>query len=41
MNQEIFVNDIIEWLDQSENKLIERVLWIDEDYTLAFVFNIN
>lgn len=41
MNIEIYVNDIIEWLDQSENKLIERVLWIDEDYTLAFVFDIN
>jgi hypothetical protein len=39
--KEIFVNDLIQWSAQDEtNTLTERVIWIDEGYTLAFLFNI-
>ena len=42
MNSEIFVNDLIQWnSDNEKNSLIERIVWIDEDYTIAFLFNIN
>ncbi|MEH1940802.1 MAG: hypothetical protein V7L01_11360 [Nostoc sp.] len=41
MTNDLFVNDLIEWIDESGNNFIERVLWIDEGYILAFVFNIN
>lgn len=32
MNNDLFVNDLIEWIDESGNSFIERVLWIDEGY---------
>jgi hypothetical protein len=41
VNNELFVNELIEWQDDSEIPLIERVLWIDEGYIIAFVFDIN
>ncbi|MEC4987111.1 MAG: DDE-type integrase/transposase/recombinase [Oscillatoria sp. PMC 1068.18] len=42
MSNEIFVNDIIQWKsDNDANSLIERVVWIDEGYTITFVFDIN
>ncbi len=41
MSNDLFVNDLIEWIDESGNSFIERVLWIDEGYIIAFVFNIN
>ncbi len=42
MTHEIFVNDLIEWLsDKDGNSLIERVIWIDEGYEIAFVFDIH
>ena len=41
MNNDLFVNELIEWIDESGNNLIERVLWIDEGYVIAFVFDIN
>ena len=42
MNNEIFVNDLIQWQsDDSENALIERIIWIDEGYAIAFLFDIN
>ncbi|MDZ8257976.1 Mu transposase C-terminal domain-containing protein [Nostoc sp. ChiQUE01b] len=41
MINELFVNDLIEWIDESGNNFVERVLWIDEGYTIAFVFDIN
>lgn len=41
MNNEIFVNDLIQWQsDDKDNPLIERVVWIDEGYTIAFVIDI-
>jgi hypothetical protein len=40
MNDDLFVNDLIEWADESGNNFIERVLWIDEGYIIAFVFDI-
>ncbi|MGG6297979.1 hypothetical protein ACQ4M4_26590 [Leptolyngbya sp. AN02str] len=36
----LFSNDLIEWGNTSGNPLIERILWIDECYSIAFVFNI-
>jgi hypothetical protein len=41
VNNELFVNEIIKWQDNSERPLIERVLWIDEGYIIAFVFDLN
>jgi len=41
VNNELFVNELIEWQDNSESLLIERVLWIDEGYIIAFVFDLN
>ncbi len=37
----MFVNDLIEWIDESGNNFVERVLWIDEGYVIAFVYDIN
>ena len=43
MDHEIFVNDLIKW--ESTNNdfagVVERVLWIDEGYTIAFMLNIE
>ncbi|MEH2336419.1 hypothetical protein [Nostoc sp.] len=41
MTQDLFVNDLIEWHHESDSNLIERIIWIDEDYTQAFVVDIN
>ena len=41
MNNEIFVNDLIQWQsDEKNNPLIERVVWIDDGYAVAFIINI-
>ncbi len=37
----LFVNDLIEWINESGNNCIERVLWIDEESIIAFVYDIN
>ncbi len=37
----LFTNDLIEWKNSSDNPLVERVLWIDEGYVIAFLFDIN
>jgi hypothetical protein len=37
----LYINDLIEWLAQSEDSLIERIVWIDEGYTIAFLFDIK
>ena len=39
MVNEIFVNDLIGWKQQEDNTLVERVLWIDDDYIMAFVLD--
>lgn len=41
MDDYLFVNDLIKWEPDSENPIIERILWIDEDNTIAFMFDIN
>lgn len=41
MNNDLFINELIEWIDESEENLIERVLWIDEGYSIAFVLDIK
>jgi hypothetical protein len=40
MKNEIFVNDLIQWSSDSDCPLIERVVWIDEGYIIAFVVDI-
>ena len=37
----LYVNDLVEWVNDSEETKIERIVWIDENYVLAFVFDIN
>ncbi|MGK7954255.1 MAG: Mu transposase C-terminal domain-containing protein [Crocosphaera sp.] len=37
----LYVNDLIEWVDHTEDSRVERIVWIDENYILAFVFDIN
>lgn len=39
--ENLFVNDLIEWIDESGSNVIERILWIDSNYSLAFVFDIQ
>jgi len=39
--EDLFVNDLIEWIDESGEKVTERIIWIDSNYSLAFVFNIQ
>jgi NACalpha-BTF3-like transcription factor len=39
--EDLFVNDLIEWIDESGSNVIERILWIDSNYSLAFVFDIQ
>lgn len=40
MSGDLFVNELIAWKSDSSDPLVERVLWIDEGCTIAFVFNI-
>ncbi len=37
----LYVNDLIEWLNDPESTKVERIVWIDENYILAFVFDIH
>ncbi len=41
MSNYLFVNDLIEWVQESGNSFIERILWIDESYVIAFMIDIN
>ncbi|MDZ8238660.1 MAG: DDE-type integrase/transposase/recombinase [Nostoc sp. ChiQUE01a] len=41
MNEDLFVNDLIQWQLGENSHLIKRILWIDGDYNIAFVININ
>jgi hypothetical protein len=42
MSIHFFVNNLIEWfLDSSEGKKTDRVLWINEHYEIAFLIDIN
>ena len=41
MSNDLFVNDLIEWVDELGNSFIERILWIDEGYVIAFTIDIN
>lgn len=40
MSVDIFVNDLIQWISTTEDSRIDRVLWIDDGYTIAFVITI-
>ncbi len=41
MKNEIFVNDLIKWSsNNNDNSLIERIVWIDERYQIAFLIDI-
>ena len=37
----LYVNDLIEWVNDAEESRVERIVWIDENYIVAFVFDIN
>jgi hypothetical protein len=41
MQDYLFVNELVKWKPDSENLTIERILWIDEDNTIVFMFDIN
>ncbi|MEP0840019.1 hypothetical protein [Coleofasciculus sp. FACHB-64] len=41
MLKNLFINDLIEWKADDNNHLIERIIWIDEGYVIAFVIDIN
>lgn len=40
MNQLIFINDLIKWNKEDDSELIERVLWLDPDNTIAYMYDI-
>ena len=40
MKNLVYVNDLIQWIGQGERRLTERVLWIDQDYTIAITIDI-
>ena len=37
----LYANDLIEWVDDEGKSKVERILWIDENYIIAFIFDIN
>lgn len=37
----LHINDLIEWIDDKGKSKVERILWIDDNYNVAFVFDIN
>ena len=37
----LYVNDLIEWVNDKGKSKVERIVWIDENYIVAFVFDIN
>ncbi|AVH67419.1 DDE-type integrase/transposase/recombinase [Nostoc sp. 'Peltigera membranacea cyanobiont' N6] len=41
MHEDLFINDLIEWESDGNSQLIERIIWIDEGYVIAFVLDIN
>ncbi len=41
MVKNLFVNDLIEWTLDTNAHVVERIIWIDEGYIIAFVININ
>jgi len=40
MKNIVYVNELIEWYVEGEIHSTERVLWIDQDYTIAIVIDI-
>ncbi|MGK7930874.1 MAG: hypothetical protein AB4041_05505 [Microcystaceae cyanobacterium] len=41
MNPKIGIHELIGWLNADQNMIIERVLWIDEQYSFAFLYDIE
>ncbi len=41
MSIKIFVNDLIQWVDSSGESRIDRILWIDTNYRVAYSIDIN
>ncbi|MGL5942123.1 MAG: transposase [Waterburya sp.] len=37
----LYVNDLIEWVNESQEVKVERIVWIDENYVIAFIFDIK
>jgi Integrase core domain/Mu transposase, C-terminal len=41
MKEILYVNDLIEWVDESGSSFVERIIWIDEGYIIAFAIDVN
>lgn len=41
MHEDLFINDLIEWESDGNSQLIERIIWLDEGYIIAFVIDVN
>lgn len=41
MSTKIFVNDLIQWVDSLGESRIDRILWIDTNYRIAYSIDIN
>ena len=41
MDINLCVNDLIKWSEQSDDNLVERIVWIDDGRSIAFLFDIN
>ena len=41
MDEDLFVNELVNWRTDENSQLIERILWIDEGYVITFVLDIN
>jgi hypothetical protein len=41
MSINVFVNNLIQWIPDPDNTHIDRVLWVDDGYKIAFVIDIH
>ncbi len=41
MKVHFFVNSLVEWISENGNNRIDRILWIDEGYEVAFLIDIH
>ena len=37
----LYINDLIKWVNDKGKSQVERIVWIDDNYIVAFVFDIN
>lgn len=41
MKTHLYVNELIQWVDSVDRGKTERILWIDDDYCIAFFIDVN